>query len=90
MKSLRYKSSFTKDLKKVVKRKYDLKRLEATIIALRTDVPLAAGMHPHRLQGGWASWWECHLASDWLLIYKVEKTEVLLARTGTHADLFGE
>jgi mRNA interferase YafQ len=90
MKSLRYKASFTKDLKKVAKRKYDLRKLEATVIALRTDEPLAASMRPHRLKGEWASWWECHIIPDWLLIYKIEKTEVLLARTGTHADLFGE
>jgi hypothetical protein len=25
---------------------------------------------------------------DWLLIYRTTATEVLLARTGTHADLF--
>jgi addiction module RelE/StbE family toxin len=30
----------------------------------------------------------CHVAPDWLLIYKVTDEEVLLARTGTHADLF--
>jgi mRNA-degrading endonuclease YafQ of YafQ-DinJ toxin-antitoxin module len=33
-------------------------------------------------------WRECHIQSDWLLIYKATNTEVLLARTGTHADLF--
>ena len=90
MKSLRYEGSFAKDLKKVVKRKYDLRKLEATITALRTDEPLAMAMHPHRLKGEWAGWWECHIAPNWLLIYKIEKTEVLLARTGTHADLFNE
>ena len=88
MKPLRYQTSFAKDLKKIVKRNYDLRKLEATIIALRTDEPLAMTMHPHRLKGEWSGWWECHIAPDWLLIYKNEKAEVLLARTGTHADLF--
>jgi mRNA interferase YafQ len=33
-------------------------------------------------------WRECHIQPDWLLIYKTTDTEVLLGRTGTHADLF--
>ena len=31
---------------------------------------------------------ECHLDPDWLLIYRVTDEQVVLARTGTHADLF--
>ena len=27
-------------------------------------------------------------APDWLLIYKLSENEVVLARTGTHSDLF--
>lgn len=88
MKSLRYQASFTRDLKRIVKRDYDLRKLEATIIALRTDEPLAIAMRPHRLKGEWTGWSECHIAPDWLLIYKTEEAEILLARTGTHADLF--
>ena len=33
-------------------------------------------------------YWECHVAPDWLLIYKLSDNELFLARTGTHADLF--
>ena len=44
---------------------------------------------PHKLSGEWEGHWECHIESDWLLIYNVTDKEVLLARTGTHADLFG-
>lgn len=32
---------------------------------------------------------ECHIESDWLLIYKQTDDELRLDRTGTHADLFG-
>ena len=40
------------------------------------------------LKGEWKGTWECHIASDWLLIYEVTETEIRLIRTGTHADLF--
>lgn len=39
--------------------------------------------------GNWAGYKECHLAPDWLLVYKVVGNELRLARTGTHSDLFG-
>jgi mRNA interferase YafQ len=41
------------------------------------------------LKGVWKGWRECHVQPDWLLIYTTTETEVVLARTGTHADLFG-
>jgi mRNA interferase YafQ len=47
-----------------------------------------AATRPHPLRGEWKGYWECHVAPDWLLIYKVSEDEVALARTGTHADLF--
>jgi mRNA interferase YafQ len=32
--------------------------------------------------------WECHIEADWLVLYDVTEDEVVLIRTGTHADLF--
>lgn len=42
------------------------------------------------LAGDYAGFRECHIASDWLLVYRIEKNalELLLFRTGTHSDLF--
>ena len=33
---------------------------------------------------------ECHIQSDWLLVYRIEQEELelFLFRTGTHSDLF--
>ena len=33
---------------------------------------------------------ECHIQPDWLLIYKIDKSELVLTafRTGSHSDLF--
>ena len=33
---------------------------------------------------------ECHIQSDWLLVYKVDQDELILnlLRTGSHSDLF--
>jgi len=44
----------------------------------------------HKLTGDWQGFRECHIESDWLLIYRVEGDAITFVRTGTHADLFDE
>jgi len=44
----------------------------------------------HKLIGEFAGRRECHIESDWLLVYKVEAKTIIFERTGTHADLFGK
>jgi len=44
----------------------------------------------HALTGNFVGHRECHIAPDWLLVYKIENDILILTltRTGTHADLF--
>lgn len=44
----------------------------------------------HKLKGTYTGYRECHLAPDWLLIYKLDKDKLILTltRTGGHSDLF--
>jgi len=46
---------------------------------------------PHKLSGEYDNCWECHIKSDWLLIWEQNDTELtlLFTGTGTHSDLFG-
>jgi YafQ family addiction module toxin component len=73
MKTLRLSTAFSRDLKRIERRRYNR--------------PKARRDHP--LKGIWKGWRECHVQPDWILIYKMTDAEVLLGRTGTHADLFG-
>ena len=61
---------------------------EGTAVAIDSEVP--AEYLPHKLVGKLRGYWECHIESNWLLIYDVQETIELvsLARTGTHSDLF--
>jgi len=47
-------------------------------------------MFQHKLSGSYSGFWEAHLKSDWLIVWKVfeDENEVWLTRSGTHADLF--
>jgi mRNA interferase YafQ len=89
MKTLRIANAFKKDLKRITKRDCDRALLETVIDALRDGQQLPHARRDHPLKGEWKGWRECHIEPDWLLIYKATEVEVLLARTGTHADLFG-
>jgi len=45
----------------------------------------------HSLIGDFIGHRECHIAPDWLLVYKITEKGLilLLTDTGTHSDLFG-
>jgi mRNA interferase YafQ len=89
MKTFRPTRAFRKDLKRLTRRGYDLVPLTEALEFLRRAAKLPAARLDHSLKGEWKGWRECHIQPDWLLIYKVTDAEVLLARTGTHSDLFG-
>jgi mRNA interferase YafQ len=88
MKGLRLKSTFKRDLKRVSRQHKEIALLEKVVNSIRNGEFSAESHRDHSLKGDWVGWRECHIQPDWLLIYKVTETEVFLARTGTHADLF--
>ncbi len=92
MLTIRYQTAFKKDFKKIKKRGYDIGQLEDVIQALAEQKPLEEKYRDHALSNNWNGFRECHIAPDWLLIYKIIKGELvlLLTRTGTHSDLFNE
>ena len=50
--------------------------------------PLPLRYRDHPLGGEWTTFRDCHIEPDWLLIYKVDGSDLYLVRTGTHSDLF--
>ena len=81
---------FDKDLKKTSKRCKDLSKIRAIMLTLAEGQPLPVKNQDHNLVGNYAQRRECHIESDWLLIYKIDKdnNEIIFERTGTHSDLF--
>ena len=88
MRRIRYTSQFKKDIKRIRKRGYDLPKIRTVIDALANNSPLDPKYKDHPLIGNWKGTRECHIEPDWLMIYKIEDEELILVRTGTHADLF--
>ena len=83
-----YTNAFKKDAKLAKKRNLDTAVLKLVMTALIEQKPLAAKYRNHKLTGNWKDHWECHVAPDWLLIYKLVGEDVIFERTGSHADLF--
>lgn len=83
-------SKFKKDLKRCVRRGYDLNLLQNIIDILRMPASLPIKNQDHDLKGNYKGYRECHITPDWLLIYEVDGNELYLDRTGTHSDLFDE
>lgn len=64
--------------------------LHAAISVLSQDNTLDIRYRDHALIGNWAAHRECHIASDWLLIYRREGNVLYLERTGSHSELFNK
>jgi mRNA interferase YafQ len=82
-------AAFERDLRRVRKQGEDLDKLEAIVNLLQEQARLPARCRPHPLRGDWAGHWDCHVEPDWLLLYRVTAKELILVRTGSHAELFG-
>ena len=83
-------NQFKKDLKLAHKRGLDLSKLSNVISILANGEPLDQKFKDHPLIGDYNGFRECHIAPDWLLVYKIDNGKLLLflARTGSHSDLF--
>ena len=90
MLKIKYHTSFKKDYKRIVKRGYDVRKLNEVISLLVTEQPMPGKYKDHQLTGLFSGCRECHITPDWLLIYEIDRGELLLllTRTGTHSDLF--
>jgi mRNA interferase YafQ len=83
-------SRFKKDYKLSIKRGCNPELLKEVINILANGEPLPEKYRDHELSGNWSGYRECHVQPDWLLIYKIRSSilVLMLARTGTHNDLF--
>ena len=87
MLTLKTTGRFQKDYKKSVKSGRDMTRLKRVMTWIAEDQVLPSALRGHKLIGNYQGRSECHLAGDWLLIYKLEKDTVIFERTGSNSEL---
>jgi len=83
-----YTKQFEKDLKHCLKRNKKMEKFKLVAESLLAGETLDAIHRDHKLIGNFVGRRECHLESDWLLVYKVEEGRVIFERMGSHSDLF--
>ena len=77
-------------MKRIEKRGYNISLLTDIIRKLADGETLPEKNRDHSLSGDYSGCRECHITPDWLLIYEIADSELILylTRTGTHSDLF--
>ena len=88
MRSVRRDTQFKKDVKRLIRRGKDMDKLKRIIHSLVNAEKLSARSKDHSLKGTLKDCRECHIEGDWLLVYRIEGSELCLIRTGSHSDLF--
>lgn len=85
-----YTNKFRKDLKRCVKRGLDINKFLEVARILEKTGKLPDKYKPHLLTADRKGQWECHIQSDWLLIWEQDDNQLtlLFLETGRHQDLF--
>ena len=83
-----YTRQFERDLELAVRRGKNIDKFKIIARVLSAGQPLDPIHRDHRHIGSYAGRRDCHLESDWLLVYKIEEQRLIFERMGTRSDLF--
>ncbi|MBR1645314.1 MAG: type II toxin-antitoxin system YafQ family toxin [Selenomonadaceae bacterium] len=92
MYQVNYTARMRRDIRRMQRRGKNLSKLTAVLDLLKIGEPLPEIYRDHQLKGDLEDLRECHIESNWLLVYRIDEGELILlaTATGTHADIFGE
>lgn len=87
--AVRQTSRFKRSLKKMLKRGKDYVKLRTVVEMLSKGEALPPQYRDHALIGDLNGLRDCHIENDWVLLYQIKESLLILvlAETGTHADL---
>ena len=89
MKTLRFSSQFKKDAKRYRNQPKKMEKVAEILRMLRDEIPIPRKFKPHLLNGEYKNCMECHVESDFLLIWIDEKqNQIGVLRLGSHSELF--
>ena len=85
-------SQFRRDVKRCQRQGKDMALFRALNELLLAGETLPTRYRDHALIGNWQGHRDCHLAPDWLLIYRIDEAaqEIEYVRMGSHADIFNQ
>lgn len=90
MKQLKASSQYKKDYKRFRKNPKKVEALNKILKKLANEEAIPEKHKPHLLTGDYKGYMECHIESDYLLIWFDPNTDQIdLVRLGSHSELFG-
>ena len=91
MKKLFPSGQYKKDYKRYRHNEKKKAALQVVLNMLANEQPIPSEYQPHILTGTYKGCLECHIESDFLLIWIDEKHDIIeLVRLGSHSELFGK
>lgn len=89
MKKVLKTHQFKKDFKRIQHDRQKVAELMSVVMRLANGEVLPKEMRPHGLSGEYKDYMECHIGTDYLLIWydKIEDA-IKLVRLGSHSELF--
>ena len=91
---VKYSSTFKKSLKRLVKQNKNLDKMFYVIEKLANQEELEPKYKNHKLINDkyYKNCGECHIEPDWLLVYRYEKSQLILlmVNTGSHSEVFNK
>lgn len=91
MKRLKPSSQYKKDIKRYRNNSKMIAELMTVLLYLKNEEPVPDVYKPHMLKGDYYGCMECHIQSDFLLIWIDPDTDQIdLVRLGSHSELFGK
>lgn len=89
MKILHPTTQYKKDLKRIRNNPKRAAALQEFLFMLEHEIPIPEKYTPHLLVGNYGGCMECHIGSDFLLIWFDYQTDQIdLVRLGSHSELF--
>ena len=89
MKILKPTTKFKRDLKKFQNKPEKIKALLVVLDLLSNERLIPFDYYPHHLDGIYKDCMECHIQSDYLLIWFDNNKDIIeLVRLGSHSELF--
>lgn len=86
---LKQSGQFKKDLRRYQNDREKMKSLERVLVQLSQNGKVDNKYKPHRLKGEYSGALECHIESDYLLVWIDEEVKTIkLVRLGSHSELF--
>ncbi|MBN1553810.1 MAG: type II toxin-antitoxin system YafQ family toxin [Phycisphaerae bacterium] len=83
-----YTKQFEKDVKRCKRRGKHFEKFRILAQTLLSGKPLDPIHRDHKLIGNHVGRRDCHIESDWVLLYKIDGKNLIFERMGTHSDLF--